>query len=103
MAQESLQALTREGQPVSDETVKIAAAESAAPKKGGIYVSVELPKGYEPKPGDGISFRMNTEITWNATCWKHGPLTEDGCETTCLLTANHDGEHEWTRNDEIMG
>jgi hypothetical protein len=105
-------------------------------KKDGFYVSVELPKGYEPKAGDSITvttkgriivigdstvlttdetkcvinagtraigFPMNTDITWHATCWKHGPLTEDGCETTCLLPANHDGEHDWTSNDEIMG
>lgn len=35
------------------------------------------------------------------TCLQDGPLTEDGCPTTCLLWRNHDGPHDWTRDDEI--
>lgn len=35
------------------------------------------------------------------TCLQDGPLTEDGCPTTCLLWCNHDGPHDWTRDDEI--
>jgi hypothetical protein len=34
-------------------------------------------------------------------CWADGPLTDDGCPTTCMLKNEHDGSHEWTRDDEI--
>ena len=34
-------------------------------------------------------------------CWEDGPLTEDGCPTTCMLLDGHDGEHEWMRDDQI--
>lgn len=34
-------------------------------------------------------------------CWASGPVTEDGCGTTCMLQDRHDGPHEWTRDDEI--
>lgn len=34
-------------------------------------------------------------------CWTEGPETEDGCSTTCMLERGHDGEHKWTRDDEI--
>jgi hypothetical protein len=40
-------------------------------------------------------------MTESLRCWENGPLTEDGCSTTCVLQADHDGEHEWTRDDEI--
>ena len=35
-------------------------------------------------------------------CWEDGPRTEDDCGTSCLLSAGHGGECEWTRDDEIM-
>lgn len=35
-------------------------------------------------------------------CWENGPLTEDGCSTTCFLLDGHEGQHEWTRDDEII-
>ena len=76
---------------------------SDEPKKDGFYISVELPKGYEPIPSDSVRFRVNTEIAWHATCWKRGPLADDGCGTTCLLDAGHKDDHAWIRNDEIMG
>lgn len=34
-------------------------------------------------------------------CWADGPLTDDGCSTTCMLVRDHDGPHEWTRDDQI--
>lgn len=34
-------------------------------------------------------------------CWESGPLTKDGCSTTCMLLDGHKGEHEWMRDDEI--
>jgi hypothetical protein len=34
-------------------------------------------------------------------CWEHGPSTEDGCSTTCMLWEGHDGPCEWVRDDEI--
>jgi len=37
-----------------------------------------------------------------AHCWKGGPLTKDGCSTTCVLPDQHDGPHEWTRDDQIV-
>ena len=38
-------------------------------------------------------------------CWEDGPkrLSEDGLKligSTCLLPRDHDGEHEWTPDDE---
>lgn len=35
-------------------------------------------------------------------CWADGPLTEDGCPTTCMLENNHAEPHEWSRDDEII-
>lgn len=35
-------------------------------------------------------------------CWEGGPETADGCSTKCMLEADHDGPHEWTRSDEII-
>lgn len=34
-------------------------------------------------------------------CFEDGPETEDGCATTCMLEAGHEGPHEWTRDDWI--
>lgn len=34
-------------------------------------------------------------------CWEAGPETEDGCSTTCMLERDHEGEHEWLRDDQI--
>ena len=34
-------------------------------------------------------------------CWEPGPDTDDGCSTTCMLAAEHDGPHEFMRDDEI--
>ena len=34
-------------------------------------------------------------------CWEGGPETDDGCTTTCWLLDRHEGEHVWTRDDEI--
>ncbi len=34
-------------------------------------------------------------------CWQNGPETEDGCSTSCMLWDGHEGNHEWTRDDEI--
>lgn len=34
-------------------------------------------------------------------CWEDGPVTQDGCSTTCMLPDGHDGPHEWSRDDEI--
>ena len=36
-----------------------------------------------------------------AHCWEDGPLTADGCPTTCMLPDGHDGPHEFDRDDEI--
>lgn len=35
-------------------------------------------------------------------CWEDGPRTDDDCGTTCMLPRDHNGPHEWTRDDEIM-
>ncbi len=35
-------------------------------------------------------------------CWEPGPETEDGCSTTCMREADHDGEHAWSRDDQII-
>lgn len=42
------------------------------------------------------------ETTRILHCWEGGPETEDGCSTTCMLLADHEGPHEWTRDDEIV-
>ena len=34
-------------------------------------------------------------------CWENGPETEDGCGTTCMLEDGHEGEHQWTQDDQI--
>jgi hypothetical protein len=34
-------------------------------------------------------------------CWAHGPEAADGCSTTCMLLTDHEGPHEWTRDDQI--
>lgn len=34
-------------------------------------------------------------------CWEDGPDTKDGCSQTCMLPRDHDGPHEWTRDDAI--
>jgi len=34
-------------------------------------------------------------------CWSNGPATDDGMSTTCVRKKDHDGEHEWTRDDKI--
>jgi len=34
-------------------------------------------------------------------CWASGPDAEDGCPTTCMREADHEGPHEWTRDDRI--
>lgn len=34
-------------------------------------------------------------------CWECGPRTDDDCGTTCMLEHDHEGPHEWARNDEI--
>ena len=34
-------------------------------------------------------------------CWEDGPLTDDGCPTSCTLPDAHSGPHEWTRADKI--
>ncbi|KKL47734.1 hypothetical protein LCGC14_2332590 [marine sediment metagenome] len=34
-------------------------------------------------------------------CWKDGPLTEDGCSTSCMEWGEHSGPHAWVRDDEI--
>ena len=36
-----------------------------------------------------------------AHCWEDGPRTEDDCGTSCMLMEDHEGPHEWTRDDEI--
>lgn len=35
-------------------------------------------------------------------CWKAGPLEPDGCLTTCMLSKDHRGRHQWTRDDTIL-
>lgn len=35
-------------------------------------------------------------------CWADGPAEADGCGTTCMLPAEHDGLHEYTRDDTIV-
>jgi hypothetical protein len=38
-------------------------------------------------------------------CFESGPWTgdyEDGCTTTCMLEAGHDGPHEFTPDSEIV-
>jgi hypothetical protein len=35
-------------------------------------------------------------------CWEDGPLTEDGCPTTCMCADGHFGPHEFIRDDEII-
>lgn len=44
---------------------------------------------------------MKTERRLILHCWEDGPLTEDGCSTTCMRERGHDGPHEWTRDDQI--
>lgn len=34
-------------------------------------------------------------------CWDVGPIAEDGCSTTCMRERGHEGEHAWTRDDEV--
>jgi hypothetical protein len=34
-------------------------------------------------------------------CWEPGPETDDGCSTTCMLLDGHEGDHQWTRDDQI--
>ncbi|KKL77326.1 hypothetical protein LCGC14_2036060 [marine sediment metagenome] len=36
-----------------------------------------------------------------AHCWENGPLTEDGCSTSCMEWGEHFGPHIWVRDDEI--
>lgn len=36
------------------------------------------------------------------SCWEEGPYYFDrGCGSTCLLPDGHDGDHEFTPDDEI--
>lgn len=35
-------------------------------------------------------------------CWEPGPAIDDGCSTTCMLEKDHQGPHEWTRDDQII-
>jgi hypothetical protein len=35
-------------------------------------------------------------------CWEAGPEDDDGCSTTCMLAKGHEGEHEWTRDEDII-
>lgn len=44
---------------------------------------------------------MSTQAGWSH-CWEDGPLADDGCPQTCMLPADHDGPHEWTRDDQIL-
>jgi hypothetical protein len=37
-----------------------------------------------------------------ARCLQPGPLTEDGCTTSCVLPRFHASKHEWTRDDEAF-
>ena len=34
-------------------------------------------------------------------CWETGPLTGDGCSTTCMELKDHSGPHVWVRDDQI--
>lgn len=36
-----------------------------------------------------------------AHCWESGPETADGMSTTCMLDDGHEGEHQWTPDDQI--
>ena len=42
-----------------------------------------------------------TEKQFVLHCWEGGPLTDDGCSTTCMLPHDHEGPHQWTRDDKI--
>ena len=36
-------------------------------------------------------------------CWENGPTVgDDEMSTTCMLEADHEGPHEWTRDDEFV-
>lgn len=35
-------------------------------------------------------------------CWEAGPTTNDGCSTTCVEQAGHQGPHQFIRDDEII-
>jgi len=45
---------------------------------------------------------MTAKSPYAYSCWEPGPDDEDGCGTTCMLTAGHKGPHEFTRDDEII-
>ena len=34
-------------------------------------------------------------------CWECGPDDQDGCGTMCMLPLDHDGPHEWMRDDQF--
>lgn len=34
-------------------------------------------------------------------CWEPGPEADDGCSTTCMRERGHEGEHRWTRDDQV--
>jgi hypothetical protein len=50
--------------------------------------------------GPSVAAREEAKMT-PVHCWEGGPLTDDGCPTTCMLEDEHSGPHEWTRDDEI--
>lgn len=35
-------------------------------------------------------------------CWTAGPREPDDCGTTCLEWEDHEGPHQFVRDDEIM-
>jgi hypothetical protein len=49
-----------------------------------------------------LAFGGANEMTMTGYCWESGPLTEDGCSTTCMLLGGHAGDHAWCRDDQII-
>ncbi len=42
---------------------------------------------------------MNTKAKLH--CWETGPDEPDGMSTTCMRERDHEGPHEWTRDEDI--
>jgi hypothetical protein len=51
---------------------------------------------------DGTQDEAGKAVGQGFHCWESGPLTGDGCSTTCMLKDGHEGSHQWTRDDQIV-
>lgn len=44
---------------------------------------------------------MTEKTTRVLHCWEDGPRTADDCGTTCMLERDHEGPHDFVRDDQI--